>query len=271
MSDNTAEIAAADGTRLFVREWSTDSPRAALLIVHGLGEHSGRWEHVAEFFVGRGYSVTAFDLRGHGRSGGDRVDITTFDEYLSDLELMVDRTRKPGLPLVVYGHSMGGLIATAFAVGDRPQPDVYVLSAPALAAAAPLPLRVAARFLGKVAPRMRLPSSIKGEQLSRDESVGEAYFADELVETRATARFGAALLGEMDTIGDRLDRIHVPALVIHGTDDELVPPSASAPLAAVPGIERRLFAGLRHELHNEPEQAEVLDFVGGWLDKVLGS
>jgi len=238
------------------------------LLVHGLGEHSGRYEHVAAHLDEHGFDVSAFDLRGHGASGGERVDLETFSQYLDDLEMMF-ASLPQDLPTVIYGHSMGGLIATSYAVSDRPQPALYVLSAPALAADVPAPLRMASKVLARIRPGMRLPNSIKGEQLSRDPAVGERYFADPLVVTKGTARFGTVLLGQIARITDQLDAFATPALVIHGADDELVPPHASAPLAAIPGVERKLFPGLRHEVHNEPEQDEVLGFVVAWLDDQL--
>ena len=130
-------------------------------------------------------------------------------------------------------------------------------------------LRAAARVFGKLAPRLRMKSSVKGEQLSRDDTVGEAYFADPLVHLSPTARFGWALLDAMTTARRDVSGITTPTLAIHGADDSLVPPSASASLAGVPGVERKLFPGLRHELHNEPEQREVLEFVARWIEDRL--
>jgi alpha-beta hydrolase superfamily lysophospholipase len=264
MTSTTSEIVAGDGTALLTRRWEFADPRANVLIVHGLGEHSGRYEHVGAFLVDRGYAVTSFDLRGHGASGGPRVDLESFSQYLDDLEQVVGETARP---LVVYGHSMGGLIATSYAVSSRPQPDAYVLSAPALRAATPALLRLIAGGLSRIAPNVHLPTAIKGEQLSRDPEVGAAYFADPLVNVKATARFAPIVFAEMTRIASLLPNIDRPTLVIHGAEDEIVPPDASAPLAAVPGVERKLFPGLRHETHNEPEQAEVLGFVAGWLDR----
>jgi alpha-beta hydrolase superfamily lysophospholipase len=223
---------------------------------------------VGEFFAGKGFELFAFDLRGHGASGGVRVDVETFDDYLGDLEVVFSEM-PDDLPTVIYGHSMGGLIATSYAVSTRPQPSLYVLSAPALDADIPAALKATAKVLARLRPGMRLPNSIKAEQLSRDPSVGEKYFADPLVMTKGTARFGAALMAQMATISGDLGRVSVPTLVFHGAEDELVPPHASAPLAAVAGVERKLFPGLRHETHNEPEQAEVLGFVTNWLDAQL--
>lgn len=268
MTSTTATIETADGLTLLTREWACDSPQGRVLIVHGLGEHCGRYEHVGDFLVGRGFAVSAFDLRGHGASGGRRIHLDNFEEYLDDVE-MVFGTVPDDLPRIIYGHSMGGLIATSYGVSDRPQPDLYVLSAPALDADVPAPLKIASKALGRLTPTLRMPNSIKGSQLSRDPAVGEAYFADPLVETKATARFGATLMGQMGTVRDHLSALTTPALVIHGADDELVPPRASAPLAAVAGVERKLFPGLRHEIHNEPDQEEVLSFVADWIDAQL--
>ena len=268
MTSTTSQLMARDGLGLLVRHWECSEPRARVLLVHGLGEHSGRYEHVGAFLVDRGFSVTAFDLRGHGASGGDRVDLMAFTEYLDDLQVVFEQARDD-LPMIMYGHSMGGLISASYGMASRPQPDLFVLSAPALAAEVPVALRLASKVVSRVRPGMRFANSIKGEQLSRDPAVGEKYFADPLVETKTTARFGAVLFAHMDSLQGDYDRLARPTLVIHGADDSLVPPQASAPLAALGNVERKVFAGLRHETHNEPEQNEVLGFVVNWLDAQL--
>ncbi len=257
-----------DGLMLATRRWEVAAPGATLLIVHGVSEHFGRWTHVAEFFAARGFEVRAYDHRGHGRSSGDRIHVDHFEDYVNDLRLMVDEARDD-LPLVMYGHSMGGLIATRYAESDHPQPDLLVLSAPALDANAPGPLKLAAKLVSKVLPGLRLAAPTKGEQLSRDPAIGEAYFADPLVDLKGTARFGAEFLEAMERSRAALGKVRVPTLVIHGGDDTLVPPAASAPLAAIAGVDRRVFPGLRHEMHNEPEQLEVLEYVAAWLDGQL--
>lgn len=265
---HTGMMSAADGTDLLIREWKAATPKAQMLIVHGIGEHSGRYEHVGEFFANRGFETSSFDLRGHGKSGGARVDVDNFSEFIDDLELVLG-TLPQDRPTIVYGHSMGGLIALSHGLSDRPQPDLYVLSAPAMDADAPAALRIAAKVIAKIRPATRLPNSIKGEQLARDPEVGERYFADPLVDVKATARFGAQLLGQMKSVSGELDRLHVPSLVIHGAEDPLVPPRVSAPLAALDVVERKLFPGLRHEIHNEPESGEVLGFVANWIENQL--
>lgn len=270
MSVITGTFATRDHLTLMTRTWEVRNPKARLLIVHGVSEHLGRWAHVAEFFVARGYQVYAYDHRGHGGSGGERLHVDHFSDYVDDLAEVVEKVRGPE-PLVIYGHSMGGLITAAYAESMHEQADLLVLSAPALAANVSGGLKVAARLVSKVAPGVRLQAPTKGEQLSRDPAVGEAYFADPLVDLSATTRFGAELFSAMDETRENVDRINVPTLVVHGGDDTLVLPSASAPLAAVDGVDRRVFPGLRHEMHNEPEAADVLEFVAGWLDVQISS
>jgi alpha-beta hydrolase superfamily lysophospholipase len=269
MTSTTSQLVAEDGLGLLLRHWECPAPKARILLIHGIGEHSGRWEHVGDFFAAEGFDVTGFDLRGHGASGGDRMDVESFEQYLDDVELVLDHV-PADLPRIIYGHSLGGLIAVSYGVSKREQPDLFVLSAPALAADVPIYLRWAARLLSRAAPGLRLANSIKGEQLSRDPAVGEKYFADPLVQTKATTRLGAALFSQMDWLHDRYGELSRPALVIHGAEDPLVPPQASAPLAVLDKVDRKLFPGLRHETHNEPEQEEVLGFVAAWLDDHLG-
>jgi acylglycerol lipase len=259
---------APDGTELLTRSWIPETPKATILLVHGLGEHCARWDHVGSYLADRGYAVIAFDLRGHGESGGPKVHVDSFDTLVADVAAVADLV-DPDVPWVLYAHSLGGLVGTLYLESDHRQPAAAVLSAPALDDNLPAHLRVAAEVLGRLVPKLSVGNSITGAQLSRDESVGEAYFADPLVQSKATAGFGRAGLSAQRTAREQLARIAVPTLVVHGAEDRLVPPSASAPLAAVPSVERKLYPGLRHEIHNEPEQDQVLSDIADWLDAAL--
>ncbi len=267
----TGTVTARDGLTLLTRHWAADPARATVVLVHGLAEHSGRYELVGAFLAERGYDTHGFDLRGHGGSGGRRVDVRRFDDFLDDIELIVTGARTPGRPLVLYGHSLGGLLAAAYAESARPQPDLLVLSAPALDANLSGFLEGMLQVLGRVAPRMRVGSPVEGEQLSRDPEVGRRYFADPLVSTKGTARFGLITLRAMKATTAGIGAIRVPTLVIHGEDDPLVPVATSAPLGDLPGCERIVFPGLRHETHNEPEWRDVLGKVAGWIDGRLAA
>jgi alpha-beta hydrolase superfamily lysophospholipase len=272
MGETTGAHTVSDDLELFVRTWTPDDePRRGMLIVHGIGDHSGRYQHVARFFVERGYVVVAFDLRGHGRSGGARVHIGSFDEYLDDLQGVIESGLvRTDLPWVIYGHSMGGFISAYYLGEDRPHPDAAVLSTPSVAPEVPTVLRVAAQVLGRATPRIELPSPFTGEQLSRDTAVGEAYFADPLVHKKATAGMALQTFLLAQARGmEVIKSITTPTLVIHGADDTINVPASSAPLAAVDSVERKVYPGLRHEMHNEPEQAQVLAEVAAWLDAAL--
>jgi alpha-beta hydrolase superfamily lysophospholipase len=271
MDEKTGTLKAKDDLELFTRTWTPEGdPTRGMLIVHGLAEHSGRWGHVARFFVDQGYAVTAFDLRGHGQSGGTRGYVGSFSDYLDDVQSLVESDMvRTDLPWAIYGHSLGAFISAYYLGEDRPHPNAAVLSSPALAAEIPAMLRAAAQVLGRVAPKIALPNPIDGGQLSRDEAVGDAYFSDPLVYTKATTGMALQTFNAQDRILEVIKSITTPTLVIHGADDTLVPPSASAPLASVESVERKVYPGLRHEMHNEPEQAQVLSEVAAWLDSAL--
>jgi len=256
----------ADGTPLHVRRWPpTGEPWATVLMVHGIGEHSGRYERTGRLMAEAGLDVHAFDIRGHGLSGGRRVYVRRWEDFLDDLEVRLRAVREPGRPLVLFGHSMGALIALTYACSDRPAPDLLVLSAPPLGAAVPVWQRSLAPILSRLAPTLVLANPISGDQLSRDPAVGTAYFADPLVQPRSTARLGAELLKAMKRGRAGLGRLNVPTLVIHGGADTLVPTRVSEPLAAIPGVERRVLPGLRHETLNEPEGPQVVAAIVEWL------
>ena len=261
-----SESVAPDGTPLHLRHWpAVGRPWATVLIVHGIGEHSGRYERTGRLMSEAGLDVHAFDLRGHGLSGGRRVYVRRWDDYLDDVEAQLAVVRRPGLPLILFGHSMGTLIALTYVYSKRPAPDLLVLSAPPLQAAVPAWQRALAPILSRVAPTMVLSNPIGGDQLAGDPAVGVAYFADPLVQPRSTTRLGAELFGAMKRGRDGLDRLHLPTLVIHGGADTLVPTAGSEPLAAVPGVERRVLPNLRHETLNEPQGPEVVAGIVEWL------
>jgi len=270
ISSTTARVAARDGTELLVRRWApAGEPWAAVLVVHGLAEHSGRYEHVGRQLAEAGLAVEAYDQRGFGGSGGRRAFVEHWSQNHDDLEdrLANLRASAGGRPVVLFGHSAGGLIALGYVLADppRPLPDLLVLSAPALDSTIPGWKRGLARLLGSVAPTMELKNAFDGAVLSRDPSVGDAYLADPLNYHRTTYRYGAAAIAEQARVRAALGRIAIPTLVYHGEADRLVPPAASAPLADVPGVVRRTWPDLRHESHNEPDGPAVIAHVIGWL------
>jgi alpha-beta hydrolase superfamily lysophospholipase len=260
---------APDGTELFRRVWQPPgAARSTIVVIHGLGEHSGRYEHIAALLTASGHAVIAPDLRGFGRSGGRRAYIRDWDQYLDDVQAELDGAPSQGGPVVLLGHSMGGLVALSYAL-HRPVPDLLVLSAPALANNLPKAKQTAARILGALLPKVALPNELRGDQLSTDPTVGERYFADPLVLQRTTLGLGRHALAAAAVCRRRLFALRVPTLVLHGGDDPIIPPAASEPLAAVAGVQRHLMPGLRHEIFNEGGGVAATKLVTDWLDRRL--
>lgn len=257
----------ADGVDLLTRHWPAADPWSALLIVHGLGEQSGRYEHVGERFAAAGIDTYAYDHRGNGGSGGRRGDVDRWSRYHDDLEerLAAVRAAADGRPVILYAHSMGGLIAAGYLLSERPRPDLTVLTAPGLDSTLARWKRLAAPLLAGVLPTLAVPNGVPSETLSRDPEVGRRAKADPLNVRTSTARFAAEALAEQARVRARVREIGGPTLILHGLDDRLVPPRASEVFDGAPGIERRTYPGLRHELHNEPEGPVVLDEVIAWI------
>jgi alpha-beta hydrolase superfamily lysophospholipase len=267
---------ARDETPILTRRWTPDGePWAHVLLVHGIAEHSGRYEHVGRWLADAGLAVSAFDLRGFGASGGRRAWVDRWTRYHDDLEdrLADVRLGAAGRPVVLYGHSLGGLLAFGYVVAEptRPLPDALVLSAPALDSSLPSWQRQLARVLTRVAPTYEVRNAFDGTILSRDPSVAERYLADPLNYHSTTARLGAEALREQARATKALDVLSIPTLVVHGEDDRLVPTASSEAFGRLPGVTRRTYADLGHETHNEPEGEEVVTDSVAWLRRTLGS
>ncbi len=268
MSDNSTVIdfgLTRDQLVQLRRHWSSTEARYAALIIHGINEHSGRYEHVGQFLAAHHIDTIAIDNRGFGQSGGRRGFVDSFDRYLDDVEDQIAQLKAFELPIVLIGHSMGGLIAFSYALSTRPQPDRLVLSGPALGAKIPSVLRLLTPVLARLAPRLRVPAPVKGEMLATDPAVGEAYRADPLVLKFGTPALGAVLFRQMEWANANLSRLSLPTLVLHGADDPLVPARFSRPLADLPNVTRRAYPGLRHEVFNEPVHQRILSEIVDWL------
>ena len=274
MTSLTEHARATDGVELLVRRWApATEPWAFVLLAHGIAEHSGRYEHVGAQLAAAGLDASAYDQRGFGASDGRRAFVESWGVVHDDLEgqLVAVRGRAGGRPIVVYGHSLGGLIALGYVLTDRPKPDALVLSAPAIRDAIPAWKRTVAKFLNRVAPNMEIENALDGADLSRDPAIAAAYFADPLNCHRTTTRFAAAALGEQTRVQATLASLSLPTLVIHGGGDRIVPVESSAALDTVPGVTRRTYPDHRHELHNEPDGQAIVEDVIAWLRATVTS
>ena len=262
---------AADGLTLHLREWPRPDARGTVLIVHGLGEHVGRHAHVAAQLNAWGWNVVGYDQRGHGASEGARGALARSDDLVRDLALVVDAVRDahPG-PLVLLGHSMGGLVAARF-VAERLRPvDALVLSSPALDAGMNAFQKLLLAVLGPLAPNLAVGNGLKPAWISRDPAVVTAYQADPLVHDRVTPRLARFIVDAGEFVRARAAQWSVPTLLLYAGSDRCVAPAGSAALAATAPravLTAREFAPLFHEIFNEPEQREVFAVLGEWLGR----
>jgi alpha-beta hydrolase superfamily lysophospholipase len=260
----------AGGVEIFWRAWLPDgAPEAVVVIAHGAGEHSGRYEHVAQRLVAERYAVYAIEHRGHGRSQGPRALIDRIDNAVADLDELVRLAAgaHPGAPVFLLGHSMGGTIAVRYALAHQRRLSGLVLSGPLAALQAPpAPMRVAARLLSAVAPRAPL-IAIDSTQVSRDPAVVRDYQQDPLVHHgKLPARTVVELADAIDAFPQSVGTITLPTLIMYGTDDGLCPPEGSVMLAErIGSATLKSYPGLYHEILNEPEREQVLDDLCSWL------
>ncbi len=277
MKEITGTHVAADGLRLFVRGWRpAGEARAAVLLVHGYAEHSGRYQHVAAYLTGQGCAVHAMDLRGHGRSEGRKGYIGSYQTLLEDLGgyFRTVRAERAGQAHFVLGHSVGGALALLFAAQHQEELSGVIASAAALSAGEAIPayLIAAVRLLSRVAPRLPL-IPLEAGTISKDPAVQAAYDADPLnYRGRVYARTGAQLLALAEAARRAIPQISIPALVLHGGADSLIDPGGTEEIYGLLGsVDKtcRIYEGLCHEIFNEPEREEVLrevvDWLAGWL------
>jgi alpha-beta hydrolase superfamily lysophospholipase len=252
------------------------APRGVVILSHGFGEHARRYDHVAERFGAAGLITYALDHRGHGRSGGKRVYLKDMSEFTGDFATLVGIAGRehPGVPKIVLGHSMGGGIVFAYGAEHVGDYDLMVLSGPAVAAQSAISpaLAVAGKAAGAILPGLGV-EQLDANAVSRAPEVVAAYIADPLVwHKKLPAGIARALLKVGDTMPQRASAIVAPLLVVHGSDDKLVPASGSEQLVecvSSQDVHLKVYPGLYHEVFNEPERERVLDDVVAWIETRL--
>ncbi len=275
-SHSSGTFESRDGLKLFEQWWSPGgTTKAVVVIVHGYGEHSNRYLHVADGLIRNGYAVSTFDLRRHGQSEGQpRTFVRSFDEHPDDLAEYLDRVRDrhPGLPLFLFGHSMGGTITTLFTMTRQPDIRGLLLSGATLKLSDKYsPALIAlAKIVSLLLPKLPLLKLDAGA-VSRDPEVVSAYESDPLVYRGGVpARTGAEMNRAMEQIQRGMEAVAVPLLIMHGTTDLLTDPEGSSQLYDRAGSgdkELKLYEGLYHEILNEPEKERVLADMVDWLER----
>ncbi|MFP4040492.1 MAG: lysophospholipase [Desulfosudaceae bacterium] len=275
----TGSFANKDGIEIFHQRWTVDNPAGAILLIHGLGEHSGRYQNLLKAMDEERVSFFALDHQGHGRSGGKRGHVDDFSDYVADLKQFRDEiiaAEAPGQSLICLGHSMGGLIATHLALSHQQDLAGLILSAPAFIPGGKVPAGqvAAAKIVSRLLPRLTRSNQLKPGDLSRDPATVQNYLADPLVHDRISTRWFVSFLATAELCLARARELTLPLLVIHGTADNIVDPVGSQKIYDQAGSTDKtlkMFDGLYHETMNElPEERQaVLEVISGWILKNL--
>ena len=259
---------------IFWRHWPVAKAERVVVLVHGLGEHSGRYEELAEFFNARATAVVALDHIGHGLSPGTRCHLSSFEDYLGPLDALVNQAEAlyPDTPKVLLGHSLGGLISAAYLLRAQDRFQSAVLSGPALGIdpAPPVWQQKIMQLLSLLLPKLGA-MQLDASQISRSADVVEAYKADPLVHNgKISARLVTELFATLENVNARAAEIKLPFKIFHGESDVMTSPALSKAFVERVASELREYQGypgLYHEIFNEPEREQVMQDVQAFIER----
>lgn len=275
MNHSTFDFKSQDGLNLFGRVWQaeTDHPKGVVNLVHGLGEHSGRYDPVAKLLTAAGYHLAAFDLRGHGLSEGKRGHSPSFDRILDDVSLFLEQSRSmfgKALPAFLYGHSLGGLIVINYGLRRTTELAGIIATDPALALAfqPPKAKLTLGKILASLAPGLTMGNGLDVNALSRDAAIVKAYQDDAMVHDQISTRLTIDMLAAGDYALAHAEEWHMPLLLMHGTADRITSAEISQTFAekAGPMVTFVPWEGYYHEIHNDIGKAQVIEKMITWLN-----
>ncbi len=270
-------FAGADALELYYQAWvPLDQPHRAVLVnLHGLGDHSGLYPRLTDYFPQRGIATYAYDMRGNGRSPGQRAYLRSWDEYREDLASFLTRVRawEPNLPIFVLGHSLGGLVVLDYALRHPEGLAGVITAAPPLGKVGVPPVLMAlGRVMSRIWPRFSLEVGMDLSGLARDPKVVEAVLADPLFHRRGTARLSTEVTAAISRVHAGAASLSVPLLILHGSADRMVPPDGSREFfgkVRFPDRELRELPGAYHGLFADIGYQEVLENLERWIDDRL--
>ncbi len=268
-----------DGLAIYSKAWIPAlKPKAAVCVLHGVGEHIGRYQPDGEAMAQAGYIVAGFDQRGFGRSGGRRGHTPSLEAYFDDIDKFRNEIaqRYPGLPQFIYGISMGAVLVLAYTPVRHPTVVGIIAAAPGLESSIKeQKLKVLlTKLLGQSLPTLTINSGVDVQELSRDPQVNEAFLKDPLVHFLITTGWGRAMLRAIDLIFQNAPHFPLPLLLLHGTKDTIAYPRGSrafAELAPPDKVTLKMWDGFKHELRTDPEKAEVFKTMIQWMEDQLRS
>ncbi|MBD3375056.1 alpha/beta fold hydrolase [candidate division KSB1 bacterium] len=260
------------GQRLlhFSRTWMPQgNPKGVICLIHGLGEHIGRYHHVADFFNRNSFALAGFDLPGHGLSEGRRGHIKSYIALQNTIDQYLQRLHKqyPDTPIILWGHSMGGNLALNYVLQNPKGVSAALITSPWLRTMGPPQgiLKTIVRIFAKVAPWITIDNGLSSKDLSHDENI--SYNQDPLVHSRISLRLLAAMIKRGQWALRNAHKLSIPLLLMHGNADKITDPRASQEFSEKAKCELELWPDLYHEMHNEPQKYKVLEFMVAWLQQ----
>jgi alpha-beta hydrolase superfamily lysophospholipase len=276
MSSTEFVFNSSDGLKLSGQTWLTNrESKGLVLLVHGLGEHAGRYSHVGKMLAEAGFITSAFDLRGHGKSGGKRGHSPSFEAFMDDISLFINenKTRFSGLPIFLYGHSLGALLILNYAARRNSKLNGLIATGPALRNELEnQKVKVAfMNLMSNIAPTLTLNPGLNVNHLSEDKSVVEAYVNDPLVHHRASLSMAKSSLQAIDWLFDHAENIREPLLIMQGSMDKICFPSSTLEFShKVAGeVTLKFWDGFFHEIHNDPGWEDVIQYMIDWLNDYI--
>lgn len=264
-----------DGEKIFSQKWLADGAiKAIFVLVHGLGDHIDRYNHIAEFFNQHHISIYGFDHRGHGKSSGKRGHIGSSQLFMSDIDTLIDTAKKenPSIPIFLYGHSMGGNMVLYYTLNKKPALNGVISSSPGIAVGEPIPPMklFAAKILKNLFPTFLMDNGLDIDNLSHNAQVITEYKMDPLVHPMVSVKLGLDTIANGDWILKKAENFSIPLLLLQGEKDHIANLEKTKQFASkVPDslITFKIFPKLYHELHNEYEQEQVFNFILDWVNR----
>lgn len=279
MNYKSTAYASFDGMKLSAYVWEPkEKPKAIINLVHGFGEYSERYDLWAMRFTEKGFMIHAVDYRGHGKSDGRRGHIHNFNDFLNDIDVLVNESKKlyPDLPQLIYGHSLGGNIVTNYILKRKHNFKGAIISSPwfKLSFDTPSITLFLSRILNKVYPKFTQKSNLDVKALTHNKKIIEAYITDPLVHEKISARMFFEIYNAGKWVLENVEKINLPILIQHGNDDNITSFKASKEFAIKANsinkkINYKEWDGLYHELHNELNNDEVFEYILNWIDQKL--
>ena len=265
-----------DNIKIYAKEWFLNKPKAVICIVHGLGEHCNRYNHVADFYNPEGYALLGYDRRGHGKSGGPRGGTPSYEAFLDEVDELLAQAeqRYPNVPKILWGHSMGGNITLNHVIKRQPNIKAVVVTG-AWMKVVDEPSKIlvgVGKFMNKLIGGFTQGNGVDARNVSRDQAVVDKYIKDTLVHDKISSITGLETYDAGLYLYNYTGTMPVPTLLMHGEQDKMIDVEGSRQFSKnVKKTTYKEWAGLYHEIHNEPEQKEVLQYALNWMEGLFSS